>query len=78
MPIFNFSKFANFCLKEKIGKFENLRFVINQDFLKIEKFEKFENVENWKCGFSNFQQLKEKNEKFEKLKILDFWYTRTF
>ena len=31
------------CLLEgKIEKIENLRFLINQDFLKIEKFEKIE------------------------------------
>ena len=41
MRIFKFSIFCNFCLKEKIEKFENIKFFVDLDFLKFEEFEKF-------------------------------------
>ena len=41
MRLFKFSKFSNFCLKEKFEKIENLRFLVHQDFLKFEKIEKY-------------------------------------
>ena len=43
-PIFKFSKFSNFFLKEKLEKFDKLKildFLVDQDFLKFEEFEKY-------------------------------------
>ena len=59
MPIFNISKFWNFFEGKiwKNWKIENLRFLVGQNFLKIENLKNLKNFESWKCGFSNFQNV---------------------
>ena len=74
---FQIFKIFNFLLKGKIWKvwkFENLRFLVDQDFLKIEKIEKYWNLKMRIFKFSKLSNfcLKEKIEKFQKLKILDY------
>ena len=68
------------CLKEKFEKIENLRFLVGQNFLKLENLKSLKNFEIRKCGFSNFC-LKENPEDARLIffnRTLDFERTRNF